>query len=135
MKLKIITGFSDDEKFTIEAEEAHKAYHLFLNPEKRGVFNNGVAIVGSNIKAIKPDYNATMGWNASYKLTDDDWSDIRSKGVDVKLQEIISTASNVAKLADGKPELLQLPLSEASTFLLDDPQKKQANILAERLTR
>ena len=42
LKIKIITGFRKDQYYTIDAEEAHKAYYLFLNPEERGVFNNGV---------------------------------------------------------------------------------------------
>ena len=72
LKIKIITGFRKDQYYTIDAEEAHKAYYLFLNPEERGVFNNGVAMIGKNVQGIEPDYHATMGWNSTHTLDSDD---------------------------------------------------------------
>jgi len=88
MKIKLITGFRRDQYYTIDAEEAHKAYHLFLNPEQRGVFDNGVALKGENIQGIEPDYNSTMGWNADHVLEAEDWNEIKSKGVDRLLREV-----------------------------------------------
>ena len=55
-KIKLIVGFRRDQEHSIDADEAHKAYYLFLNPEKRGVFKSGLAIVGADIKEIVPDY-------------------------------------------------------------------------------
>lgn len=127
MKIKIITGFRDDQHYTIDAEEAHKAYHLFLNPEKRGVFNNGVALVGKNIQGIEPDYHATMGWNISHKLDSDDWNELRSKGIDRQLQNILSTAKQLAYLAETEPRLMILPMSEAQKMLPE--QSKEINKL------
>jgi hypothetical protein len=111
-KIKITTGFSEDEKFTIEPKEAHKAYYLFNNPTKRGTFSNGVAVTGNQIRSIQPDYHATMGWNPSHKLDDDDWNEIRGKGVDNKLRNILSIARDVAKLAEQDNLLLEKPLNE-----------------------
>ena len=116
MKIKVITGFRKEQQHTIDAEEAHKAYYLFLNPEKRGVFNNGVAIVGADIRSIEPDYHATMGWNATHTLDSDDMNEIRFKGIDEKLRNVLYAAKSVAQL--GKPELMNLPLSEAQAKLL-----------------
>lgn len=114
LKVKIVCGYNDDEQYTIDAEEAHKAYYLFLNPEKRTVFKEGLALLGKDVRRIEPDYNATMGWNHTYKLGDDDWSDIRSKGIDAQLKDLLAEAKDIAYLANSKPEILGLPLSKIS---------------------
>lgn len=118
MKIKISTGFSEDQKFTIGSEEAHKAYYLFNNPDKRGTFNNGVALVGRDIRSIMPDYNAEMGWNPTHKLDDDDWNELRTKGVDVKMRNLLEEAKKVSYLAEKNPQLLNIPLSETKNKLL-----------------
>jgi len=104
-KLKITTGFSDDQKFTIDGEEAHKAYYLFRNPEKRGVFSNGIALIGKNIQSIAPDWNATMGWNATHKLDDYDWDEINGSGVKEKMFALMGKAEDIALQMGDRPEL------------------------------
>lgn len=96
--VKIVTGFRKDQEYTIDANEAHKAYYLFNNPTKRGTFNNGLAIKGSDIQKIVPDYNATMGFNDTHVLTGDDWNEIHCEGVKVELQGIMGSASQIGKL-------------------------------------
>lgn len=113
MKIKVVTGFREDQYFIIDGEEAHKAYYLFLNPEERAVFENGQAIIGKNIQEIKPAYNETMGWNPTHELDSDDWNDMRAKGIDRKLNLILSEAKQVAYQIGENPKLLSLPLSEA----------------------
>lgn len=108
--IKIITGFRDNQRFTVDMEEAHKAYRLFMHPEERTIFSDGTAVIGKNIQAIEPDYNATMGWLASHELDGDDWNEIRSKGVESKIRDMMEVARNVAMLDD--PEKMKLPLSE-----------------------
>lgn len=110
--IKIITGFRDDQHYSISDNEAHKAYYLFNNPEKRGVFENGVALIGKNIQGIEPDWNATMGWNPSHKLEGDDWNEIRANQVDVRLRATLEAAKRVAQIAEKNPKLLELPLSD-----------------------
>lgn len=118
MSVKIITGFRNEQYYIIDDEEAHKAYYLFNNPEARTTFNSGVALIGKNIQGIEPAYNETMGWNPTHKLSDDDWNDIRSRGVDIRLRNILSKGKEIAYLAEKNSELLKLPLSEIKNNLL-----------------
>jgi len=111
-KVKIVCGFRKDQEFTIDANEAHKVYYLFNNPDKRGVFNNGLAIKGVDIQRIEPDYNATMGWNQGYTLTPADWDEVNKSGVSKKFTEIMGLAKDVAR--SGNQNLLTLSLVEIS---------------------
>lgn len=109
MNIKIITGFRKDQALSISAEEAHKAYYLFFNPDARSSFSDGLAIKGSEIDRIEPDYQATMGWNHTHVLDEDDMNEIRTKGIDRKLKAIMYQAIEVAKL--GEAADLNQPLS------------------------
>jgi len=111
MKIKLITGYRRDQTYSVDAEEAHKAYFLFNNPNARTVFKDGLALKGSEIEIIEPDYQGTMGWNPTHVLDADDMNEIRSEGIDRALRRIMSVASDLAKIAS--PEDLQLTLSEA----------------------
>lgn len=110
LKVRIITGFREDQSHTIDAEEAHKAYYLFLHPEERGIFKDGLALVGKDIRAIEPDYHATMGWNPSHNLDGDDYNQIRGCGVDRELRDMLSLAKEVATMVPLRE--MNLPLSE-----------------------
>lgn len=101
-------GFRKEQEFTIDANEAHKAYYLFNNPEKRGTFDTGLALKGSDIQRIEPDYNATMGWNHTHQLTSDDWNELRAKEITQKMNGIMAMARQFATF--GKVEDLQVPL-------------------------
>lgn len=109
-KVKVVCGFRKEQEFTIDANEAHKAYYLFNHPEKRGTFNSGLAIKGSDIQRIEPDYNATMGWNHSHQITGDDWNEIHRTGISGKLLSILAGAKEIGR--NGKIEDLQKPLIE-----------------------
>lgn len=109
-KVKIVCGFRKEQEFTIDANEAHKAYYLFNNPDKRGTFDNGLAIKGSDIQRIEPDYNSTMGWNHTHQLTNDDWNELHANGVMQKIQAIMAGAKEIARIGNAKD--LQRPLIE-----------------------
>lgn len=96
IKIKIITGFRKDQEYTIDADEAHIAYKLFLDPEQRAIFRSGLALTGKDIRAIEPDYHATMGWNQTYQLTSDDWNEIHRMGVDRKIRDCLNEAKTIA---------------------------------------
>lgn len=96
-KVKIVCGFRKEQEYTINANEAHKAYYLFNNPDKRGTFDDGLAIKGSDISRIVPDYNATMGWNHTHVLTNDDYNELHLNGVMQKLGRILSYAKEIGR--------------------------------------
>lgn len=110
MKLKIITGFRDEQFYIIEASEAHKAYYLFNNPESRTVFENGVALIGKNIQGIEPAWNETMGWNPKHKLDSDDWNEIRKSGKEEQMKLLQLNAKEIATLAEKNPKVLETKL-------------------------
>lgn len=110
MKIKIVVGYRKDQEYSIDANEAHKAYFLFTHPAARGVFKNGLGIIGEDIKGIAPDWHGTMGWNPSHVMDGGDWNEIRSGDYERKMDAILLAASNIAKVAS--PEELNVPLTE-----------------------
>ena len=115
LRVKISLGFRPDQKYSIEAEEAHKAYYAFMNQNKRVIFNDGLAVRGEDIRSIEPDLKGTMGWNESHQLDGDDWNEIRRKGVEQELRKVLSLAKGVAQTEP--PEKMNLPLSEIMPLL------------------
>lgn len=99
-QVKLITGFRRDQEHSIDAEEAHKAYYLFNHPEERGTFDNGFAIKGDQIQEIVPDYQGTMGWNATHMLDSDDWNELNGNGVSRKMRELMGAAQEISKRGD-----------------------------------
>jgi len=110
--IKVITGFREDQETSIPIQEAHKAYYLFKNPDARGVFDCGVALVGRNIQEIKPDYNKTMGWLDTHELDADDWKEIRKLRVEEKMRWLIEKAKQIGDVIESKPEYMKLPMGE-----------------------
>lgn len=109
-RVKMITGFRRDQEYSIDANEAHKAYYLFDHPDTRSTFSDGLAIKGDQIQEIVPDYQGTMGWNPTHVLDSDDHNELAKNGVSRKLQQIMSAAKDIAKL--GESQDLNTPLSE-----------------------
>ena len=99
-KFKIICGFREDQEYIIDANELHKAYWLFNNPDFRTSFKNGVSLLGTDVRRIVPDPKSTMGWNESLKLTNEDHNDLRANGVSEKLKEIASFAKELSLIAN-----------------------------------
>lgn len=132
--IKIITGFREDQEVSIPMQEAHKAFYLFKHPEERGVFDCGIALVGRNIQEIKPDWNATMGYNETHELDSDDWNEIKAKGVEEKMRLLIENAKDVAVLVDGNKNLMKLELKEAMKFIPENAKliSENTKILSDK---
>lgn len=111
MYIKIVTGFRKDQAYSVPLAEAHKAYYLFLNPDARTIFSTGLALKGSDIQRIEPDYQGSMGWNPQHILAPDDMNEIHDSGIESKLKIGMNNAQEIARIGD--PKDLQLQLSEA----------------------
>lgn len=122
-QIKLVLGFRQDQYEIIDGSEAHKAYYLFLHPNERAIFSNGLAIIGKNIQDIKPAYNETMGWNPTHVLDDDDWNQIRNSGKEKIMRDILIEAKKVAQIAEKNKSLLNKTLSEANILMLKDGKK------------
>lgn len=118
--VKIITGFNEDQKYSIPIEEAHKAYYLFFHPEERGMFSGGLALIGKNIQTIQPDWHGTMGWNQGHKLDSDDWNEINST-VKEKMEYVMEKAKQVSIDMVRNPELMGKSLLE----IIDERSNKK----------
>lgn len=111
MRVKLIVGFRRDQEHSIPASEAHKAYYLFLNPEARSVFSTGLAIKGSQIDEIVPDWQGTMGWSPTHVLDGYDWAEINRSGKGQTMQTLLAAAKEIGQMgieADLKIGLRQL---------------------------
>ena len=109
-KVKIIAGFRRDQEHTIDGDEVHKAYYLFLHPDERGIFKNGLAIRGDQIQEIVPDWNATMGWNEVHVLTTDDWNEIARSGMKSPMNILLEAGREIAAIA--APKEITTPLTQ-----------------------
>ncbi len=83
-----------------ELEKALVAFRL----GKSAIFKSGAL---EKLGDIVPDYHRTMGWNPTHRLDDDDWADMRSKGVDKKLTFLVEAVKNkIDYLIETKQEHL-----------------------------
>jgi hypothetical protein len=105
MYYKIIRGYSAEDYIEITTDELEKAFYCFLT-KKDSIYSGG-AVKGSEIIAIQPDYHRTMGWTRGWKLTADDYSELRQKGIDRKMQlSLETTKDKVQYLMTTKQENL-----------------------------
>ena len=138
--IKVKTGFNKDQNVIIPMQEAHKAYYLFKHPEERGIFENGVALIGKNIQEILPAWNETMGYNPDYVLTEEDWNIINGSGAKEKMRLLLEKAKQGGDLIEGDKSLGKLELKEVIKLipetkqLFNEDTKKLANILSYNKT-
>lgn len=126
--IRVICGYRKEQEYLVNANEAHKAYYIFTNPDKKAVFDDGLALKGSDIQRIVPDYNSAMGWNPNHQLTNEDWNELHSNGLMEKMQGIMSLAKEVAK--NGSQEELTTPLIELSEKY---PQLRSGSAYAQKI--
>jgi hypothetical protein len=124
---KIIRGYSAEDYIEITPDELEKAFYCFLT-KKDSVYSGG-AVKGSEILAIQPDYHRTMGWTRGWKLTADDYTELRQRGIDKKMQlQIEKTKDKIQYLMQTKQENLigknvEIPELEKGRQLPEDIKK------------
>ena len=111
----------------IDETELEKALAAFRFGTS-AIFKNGAL---EKIGDIVPDYNETMGWNPTYQLQDDDWNDIRSKGVDRKLKEL---SQNTKEKIDYLVETNQQHLIGKNADIKLPEKPKEISALAKKLS-
>jgi len=133
--IKVVTGFRDDQRHTIPMREAHKAYYLFKNPDARGIFDNGVALIGKNIQEIIPDWNGTMGWYDSHKLDSADYEELRKLGVDAKMYSLIEKAKKAGDMLLKNPTLLSKDLDDVLQIMGEEKKQIGSNATKQLLEK
>lgn len=112
---KVMRGFGTDDYIPITESELKKAIYAHMTGTNVA-FEMG-SISGNHISAVVPDFQRTMGWNPSHKLDNDDWTDIRSRGLDNGMRNMIASAK----------EDVQMIIATGNTNLLNEPIKTLEN--------
>lgn len=129
-KFKIVYGYGEDDYITISGNELHKAIALFMEKNGRAVFENG-AIRGQDIMRIEPDWHAVKNWNKSWKMTPDDYEDI--KPLEADYRETRKKAEDIAKFAINNNQrfLLSIPATEAYSKIPQIKQTEENKLLTD----
>lgn len=109
---KVKYGFDETQYAEITSDELPKAYGMFLAQEGNGIFKDGTAIRAKDIIRIEPNWHKVRGWNRGWKMTLDDYEDI--KPLERGYQDIQNQAKLIAERAikENRTELLTKPMSE-----------------------
>lgn len=134
MYYKIIRGYSAEDYIEITRDELEKASYCFLM--KKDAIYSGGAVKGSEILAIQPDYHRTMGWNRGYKLQAEDYSELKEKGLDRKMQlELEKAGDKVKYLIETRQENLigqNVTIPELEKGRVPDDIKKLTGDIANK---
>ncbi len=111
---KIIYGFDEKSEFLpITADELHKACVIAMEGGK-AVFEDGFfQNRGSDVLRIVPDWHRVQGWNRGYKMTEEDFAEIRH--LEKPYRETLEKGKLLAEyiIKENKRELISLPASQA----------------------
>jgi hypothetical protein len=103
---KVMRGFNQDDYIPITESELKKAIYAHITGTNVA-FEMG-SITGTHISAVVPDFHRTLGWNPSHKLDSDDWNDIRGRGLENTMRNLIAEAKQTVQdvIASGDKRLL-----------------------------
>lgn len=131
---KIIYGYNETDYISVSENELPKAIWLFKQGSNRAVFEEG-AVRGQDIMRIVPDWHSSQGWNKGWKMTADDFADVRH--LENPYKETYSEANLIADFAikSNNTDILNLPLEEAITFLPEENKEltEGTKMLADKL--
>lgn len=131
MIFKALTGFGDEREVYFGPEDLERVQYAALR-EKRVLLSNGQFVDGKYIQQISPDYKRTMGWNYTHEIDSNDLNEIRSKGIDRRMQLALShTKERVHYLIETKQEHLigkNVPIPE-----LDQPKNERREGTIKRI--
>lgn len=113
---KIVYGYNEGDYVPITEDELPKAFALFLEGNGRGIFG-GEGIRGQDIIRITEDWHRARGWNRGWKMTVEDYADIKPLENEYRLA--LQEAKEVARFAleGNRRDVLSLPLSESIKIL------------------
>jgi hypothetical protein len=78
---KVVHGYGSEDVIEIDnVQDLEKAIYAFSTG--KSVRLGDSFIKGTEIKSIKENWNRTMGYARGYKLDNDDWVEIKQKGVE-----------------------------------------------------
>ena len=127
-KFKIVYVFGEGDYLPISEDELVKALVLFMEGG-RAVFANG-AVRSQDISRIVPDWHAVKGWNRGWKMTPDDYEDVKS--LEKPYQKTYEQASFIAEfiIKEDRRQLLNKSLKEL-VELLPAPNKEMEQFSGE----
>ena len=85
---RVYTGYT--EYIPIDSTEMEKAMFSFITGSPVAL-NNGAT---SRIDRIVPDYHRAMGWNPEHRMNADDWTQLKSQGIDENYRGAIGKAKD-----------------------------------------
>lgn len=89
-RVKIEYGKGEQNSVLIDESELEIALYAFITEEKV-LFKNG-AVRGKDIISITEDWHTEMGWNPGYTLRDEDYAELKSRGILKKYTGVIAAA-------------------------------------------
>jgi hypothetical protein len=99
----IKTGYGENDFIRVDnLPDVEKAQYAFLT-EAKVMFSSGQVCRGKDILTIKEDWHKEMGWNPTHEMTDDDWNELKQKGIENKyLGQLALAKDNVHTLLEAK---------------------------------
>ena len=125
LKFRVVYGYNAGQHVTVRKKDLPKLYVMFLNGTGRTVLENGIALRGEDIQRIEPDWNATMDWNATYRLMSDDFDQI-GFALQEEAKQIMGEKREIAHylIRSGQEDKASLPMADMNQYLPEALQKK-----------
>ena len=110
LKFRVVYGYNAGQHVTVRKKDLPKLY---------------VMLRGEDIQRIEPDWNATMDWNATYRLMSDDFDQI-GFALQEEAKQIMGEKREIAHylIRSGQEDKASLPMADMNQYLPEALQKK-----------